>query len=476
MYLVVIAIISAIFVGSLILFRPIYFKLVNNTVGLLDQMLDTVSEETEKQQALTKKLFGVLISLVTALGSLILILGLIYGILLLYTYVEGVGISQLEYNSAPVIIAMLIGSFLPIIPLWFKKSTADYGEIAILIHRLLLDNRNLALSLFSIEKKFFNKKIKLASTLHNPESFVIVTGLARAGTTAMTTLLHESGKFHSLSYADMPFLLAPNIWRSMNGKPAKKKKELKERSHKDGVLFGVDSVEALEEFFWRSKLHDNYIEEDKLISHEVGDKVYQDYITYQSLVKGSGEDQTRYLSKNNNFLLRYNSLRTLNKEFKVILMFRDPINHSISLFKQHQSYSEMQTDDEFVKDYMSWLVHHEFGLEQRNFHFENHHTESQYTDKNDLSYWIEQWCNYYSFALSVDHSNMVFIEYNDFLNEPQGTIEQLGRFLDLDLSSLNPNKFEKKTNSQSPNLPQDLLEKSQKIFIKLQELKSTHLN
>ena len=40
---------------------------------------------------------------------------------------------------------------------------------------------------------------------------VFIAGLARAGTTILLNALYKSNIFASLSYSDMPFVLAPNL-------------------------------------------------------------------------------------------------------------------------------------------------------------------------------------------------------------------------------------------------------------------------
>ena len=45
---------------------------------------------------------------------------------------------------------------------------------------------------------------------------VFITGLARSGTTILLNALYKSNIFASLSYADMPFVLAPNLWSKIS--------------------------------------------------------------------------------------------------------------------------------------------------------------------------------------------------------------------------------------------------------------------
>src|SRR5690606_35645537 len=102
-------------------------------------------------------------------------------------------------------VALSIGSIIPFVIASFKKQKGDYSPMSQLIHRLLLNNYNVSRMLFKMEKKSILKTAEPTD-----KEFVIVTGLARCGTTGLTTKLFESGAFHSLSYANLPFLLSPN--------------------------------------------------------------------------------------------------------------------------------------------------------------------------------------------------------------------------------------------------------------------------
>ena len=56
------------------------------------------------------------------------------------------------------------------------------------------------------------------SPANETENHIFITGLARSGTTILLNALHKSNIFASLSYADMPFVLAPNLWSKISFK------------------------------------------------------------------------------------------------------------------------------------------------------------------------------------------------------------------------------------------------------------------
>ena len=110
----------------------------------------------------------------------------------------------------------------------------------------------------------------------------------------------------SLTYADMPFVLAPNLWQrlSANGGEAGPKAE---RAHGDGIAVDFHSPEALDEVYWRIFSGGDYILADRLVPHVPDDELVAGYRDLMRLVlRRTG--RSRYLSKNNNHLLRLESL------------------------------------------------------------------------------------------------------------------------------------------------------------------------
>jgi hypothetical protein len=162
--------------------------------------------------------------------------------------------------------------------------------------------------------------------------------MARAGTTVLMQYLGELQEFKSLSYRNLPFLFMPKTWPRLT---FNKKSKEKERFHQDGVKHSLNSYEALEEPFFRNNLGEQYIKDDKIVKHELNQKVYKRYNSFRKLV---AKDKI-YLSKNNNHLLRAESLHQLdikhdNKTITVI-PFRYPYEQANSLLKQHKLLSEL---------------------------------------------------------------------------------------------------------------------------------------
>ena len=176
---------------------------------------------------------------------------------------------------------------------------------------------------------------------------VFVTGLARSGTTAVMNKIFGTRLYASLQYANMPFLLSPNLWKR------KSKIESHERTHKDGIIIDGNSPEEFDEYFWKAFMNDSYIMSDGLALHDVDRKMLDKYLTYISLIcLAKGKD--KYVSKNNNNVLRLSAFQKIDHS-KIILLFRNPLSHASSLMKLDSSFTKNQTDDPFTLEYFNYL-------------------------------------------------------------------------------------------------------------------------
>ncbi|MDB5274238.1 MAG: sulfotransferase family protein [Chitinophagaceae bacterium] len=447
---------SFLFSAGFVVCRSAFFRLARHTMAMLNVILDTQADDNTKQKLLVRQLGRLLLSLILFLFFIACIVGCAALPLLVYTHFDLPVFENLDWTSLTSYVCLVGGGLIPFIIFHLIPNKGDYSEWSMLLHHMILDNYNISHYLFLIEKKIFSSK-----TVKTNSDFVIVSGLARSGTSALTTLLHQSGSFHSLNYANMPFILSPNGWRIFYNP---KDKTLKERSHGDKVLFGYNTVEALEEYFFKVFLNDSFIHEKTLCEHSLDEATYNNYLAYQRLLQE--KTTTTYLAKNNNFILRYRSLRTWNKEFKVIFIFRHPVEHAYSLFKQHERFSALQSEDPFTLEYMNWLGHHEFGRNLKHFQF-LHTAIPKELDPASMDYWLHTWINYYTMILNLeDDPNRILLQYEDFLHEPKKTICALSDFLKLPISLEHLEPF-KNDNSYTGDINPVLLKACIDLYLKL---------
>lgn len=459
-YLIVIFLCGILLSIGIILLKKPFFSLAQHTTSLLDAMLLATEDEELKQVKVIHALKPLLV-------SLIFFLLLVSGVLLIsgcpmvvYAYLIDQPIESFHYSGYSTSLVFIGGTILPFLIMYFITPRKDYSDWSKLLHRIALNNQNISKALFNAEARFFRKKIQ-----ERKSPFLIVSGLARAGTTALTTLLYESGSFHSLTYANMPFLLSPNIWRTVY-RP--RKGALRERSHGDKVLFGYNTVEALEEYFWKVFMQEKFIANDRLKVTEVGEDVYRKYRIYQDLLHNeSGTERTLYLAKNNNFILRYSELRQYDENFVLLILFRDPLQQAFSLLNQHMRYQKLQGEDSFVAEYMNWLGHYEFGGNHKYFDFGNFISPVEHFNPNTIDYWLVIWVSYYTHVLNLPtDSKRVLLDYNDFLADPVKIINGIGKILGVAINTSGVGKFE---NVKEVNVEysQDILKHAETIYAEL---------
>ncbi len=434
--------------------RRWFYEVAENSVGLLNDLLSKADEDI-KVKEVSKGTSGLLRSLgkVILLISIAVIAGLVP--VLIHIYIFNADYSDVALTGWLSILVISVAAtiiyFVPINP-----TRSEYSEMSQLLHRMILNNYYLGQRLFKRELR----KIKKKGIKTRPD-FVVVSGLARAGTTSLMNDLAKNKQLVSLSYASMPFLLSPNLWKRFYNP---KKQKLKERSHKDGIMIGLNSNEALEEYFFKVKLDDSFIQEDALVLHDIDEDVYNDYLNYQRVI--CNDSDKLYLAKNNNFLLRYQSIRNHNSDFKFLLLFRDPLTHAASLLEKHLEYLESQEQDPFILEYMNWLGHHEFGKGHKVFEFNSEFSASDSPDT--LDYWLQVWINYYSYALSIEDSNTLFINYDDYCSKPNEVIQEVSDLIATDVDD-NERKPYRNNRSVSHSYNAGLLNSATEIFESLKK-------
>ena len=265
----------------------------------------------------------------------------------------------------------------------------DYSKIQKFLHDFVLSNKIINKSLFELEKIIYLKNKDIINKTH-----VFITGLPRSGTTSILNFLFMSGKYASLTYKNMPFILSPHLSKLFNNKNIKKK----ERLHGDGINFDNNSPEALDEIFFDNN--------EEFVKHEL--------VNYVKLILLSSK-KTRYLSKNNLNFKRIDLIQSILPNSIFLIPIREPLHHANSLLNQHLRFSKLQKEDDFIRRYMNYLRHNEFGLNHKPWNNPIH-----FNDTNNINYWLEQWNLFYEIIYNKFRSylNCNFVIYEE-LNNPR---------------------------------------------------------
>ena len=301
-----------------------------------------------------------------------------------------------------------------------SRSPAAYSGPDRLLHRIALGSRPVMEMSFDIERAMFAKALA-------PESGsrpVFVCGLARAGTSLVTRLLDSSGVFASLRYRDMPFPLAPNLWARLSGGDTRQVTAF-ERAHGDGLNHDLDTPEAIEEVFWRCFEGDRYIGADGLLPKSPRPETMDGYRSLMGLVcLRSGCN--RYLAKNNNHVLRLQSLIDEFPDAVLVHPFRHPVKQAASLLAQHRRTCAGQSQDPFSRSFAHWLGHHEFGMDQRPHLLPG--APLAHENRFEMEYWLKCWDSVYRFLLDQGpavRGRQVFVDYDELCRRPSEVLSAL---------------------------------------------------
>ena len=258
----------------------------------------------------------------------------------------------------------------------------NYSNIQKFFHDFVLSNKIINKSFFELEKIIFYKNKNIENQSH-----VFITGLPRAGTTSILNFLFSTDRYASLTYNNMPFILSPNFSKLFQ----KKNIEKKERLHGDGINYDINSPEALDEIFF-----DN---DEEFIKKEL--------VKYIQLIL-LNKNKKIYLSKNNLNYKRINLIKSILPNSIFIIPIREPVQQANSLLNQHIRFCNLQKKDDFIRRYMNYLGHNEFGLNHRPWN-----TPVNHQNFNELDYWIEQWSLFYQNILNKYKlfSNCYFVIY-----------------------------------------------------------------
>jgi len=189
----------------------------------------------------------------------------------------------------------------------------------------------------------------------------------------------------------------------------------------DVDFIAYNKTESLDEVFWRIYAGVEYIEKTHLKPHWPDAETIWKYVCYVNAVLDAQETRLpRYLSKNNNNILRLDSIRLAFPRALILVPFREPLAHAQSLLRQHRRFIQMQAQEGFVRSYMTWLAHHEFGCDHRPFRFGDDGPflpSSRTTDT--LDYWLEIWCETYGWLERSAPEDAVFVCYEDLCNRAE---------------------------------------------------------
>ncbi len=302
-----------------------------------------------------------------------------------------------------------------------------------LVHRIAFATSTAQIALSDFENKMFKDELK-AITVEKP---VFITGLPRAGTTLLLEVCSSLGEFATHSYRHMPFVLLPMLWRKFSKRHWQQAQSM-ERAHGDGMQVSVDSPESFEEMVWRPFWRKQYLAHRiSTWAHERDDEFeafFRDHVKkIIALGKRDRPDSHRYISKNNLNIARLHAVRAVFPDAVLVVPFRHPVQHAISLLRQHENFLTLHAKDKFAKRYMAAVGHYDLGANLRPIDFDGwlpkgwERSSAQLPDTK-LEFWLKYWTA--SYAHLLEHGRDVqFVCYESLCENPAGTLGALSERL-----------------------------------------------
>ena len=341
----------------------------------------------------------------------------------------------------------------------------NYSSLEKLFHRIALGSSIVKNISYDIESMIFGYDNTIENNKH-----VFICGYARAGTTILLNTFYNTKEFRSITYRDMPFVLMPNIWKFIS-KSFYKDMELNERTHGDGLKINYDSPEAFEEVFWQTFCGDEYIKEDGIIAHNVSDEAIDLFKKYvYCVLRSSGQNNImKYISKNNNNIIRLGSINIAFPNALIIIPFRNPLQHAISLLRQHLKFVDIHKSDYFSQQYFKWLGHFEFGKGHIPFLIgDTINLDSVEYSSDDINYWLASWINIYNYLLINAQSMVYFVCYENLFGNPYQVLRPLFSFVDIDIDKYDLSHFSLAyTKVEDYNVSEELLDQANSVYSEL---------
>jgi hypothetical protein len=308
-----------------------------------------------------------------------------------------------------------------------------YGWLDRLLYRIAFWAGTAQHALADVEKMQFGEDLR---PIEHP---VFITALPRSGTTILLKLLWQTGHFASHTYQDMPFVLCPMFWNQFSSSFATEE-TTRERAHGDGLEVSGTSPEAFEEVVWKHFWPGHY-EDDRIHPWREDDHnpaLNRFFETHMQKVVAVREKDTggplRYLSKNNLNIARLADPPAPLRQGTIVIPVREPVQQAASMLRQHQRFLKIHEEDDFVREYMEAIGHHEFGKGLRPVNFDDWLEEA--ADPSTLTFWVQYWVAAYRSVLEHAGDSTVLLSYAHLTDDPTVTLAELSERIDISDDSL----------------------------------------
>ena len=352
------------------------------------------------------------------------------------------------------------------------KSESRYTALDRALHRLAFSTIEIQKGLADLEDKVYSKDLARMEV----DRPVFITSLPRAGTTLLLDVIASTGSFGSHTYRDLPFVLIPLLWDTVSGGGRRQNESEIERAHGDGMTISYDSHEAFEEVLWRAYWPHKYVE-DRILTwgaedrdpHDEFDSFFRSHVRKLLLLRGG----TRYVSKNNANIARIPKLLATFPDARVLVPFRRPVDHAVSMWRQHQNFTQIHEEEPFARRYMADIGHYDFGANLRPIDFDGWADCDCPGSPDEGGFWLRYWCAAFEHILKLPNLVPVtLVNYDRLCDDPTPGLRSISDLLDIDDASISQqaSRF-RPSNSydgMAHGLSEEVTERATSIHLKLE--------
>jgi hypothetical protein len=427
-------------VAFLVLLRVLHLADLNRRVleitsDSLGIMGNSSLGDDEKERRLRRHALGLfrLLFLLVAAGAaaVLLPLGMIW-LLDRLGWLSAGAVVDTAVSPAFIVATVVAGAVIIIArPRQQPAAATRYSPAEQLIHRLAFSTVGIQKVAAVAEDRIWRRRLATAQ-VRRP---VFITALPRAGTTLLLECCAGVPELASHTYRDMPFLLTPLAWNA-GSRLFRARGQRRERAHGDGVFVDFDSPEAFEEMVWKAFWPEHYAEDrivpwNEATSHPSFERFLDAHMRKIVVLRRRHAAGVRYVSKNNLNIARLQVLHALFPEASVVVPFRDPIQHALSLQRQHGRFLELQREDPFIVEYMRETGHYDFGETLRPVDFGRWLDADTDRDPRQVSFWIEYWLAAYDHLLDFA-ATIQLVDYDELCEHPARDLGRLGEAIGLE--------------------------------------------
>lgn len=410
------------------------FKVLSATTGILFNHKVDDREKEKVFQENSLKLFQLLLLIIGAsIISFVVPVGFVY-LLDTFTYLNYENIVEITLSWPYLLTTLLLSVIAFVVFRRLRKQINEenlensYSKNEEKLHYIAFSSWSVQKALSGLEDIIFSARIKHIKV----DRPVFVTALPRAGTTLLLELCTNADDFVSHTYRDMPFIMVPMLWDKFS-KNFQIEQGKVERAHGDGMMVSVDSAEAFEEiiwnYFWFERYHKHSISPWADESKPGFEEFMKQHVKKIISLRSRGQTSARYISKNNLNISRIPYIKNIFPDSIILVPFREPVQHALSLLRQHMNFLGIHSQDGFAKMYMEAIGHFEFGDNLKPVNFDRWLRDTDFIDTEALNFWLAYWLASYKNLLNSNSDNIALLNYEKLCQNPEQGLEFIANTL-----------------------------------------------